>query len=196
MLERTPTRGEQMLLFARNFLKHPRMLGSVIPSSRFLVDQVLRQVEWQRARVIVEYGPGVGNFTTEILRRMRPDATLVVIEMNPSFVGFLRETIVDSRLHVVEGSAADAAALLAQLGKPSADYVISGIPFTTLAPGVRESVLETTRGILRPDGAFLVYQFTASVLPHLVRFFGHVERRFEPFNVLPAQVFYCQHRAA
>jgi len=96
----------ETLLFARNFLRHPNMLGSIIPSSRFLVEQVLGPVDWGRARVIVEYGPGVGTFTCEILRRMRSDAQLVAIETNRDFVRFLRRTLPDSRLHVVHDSAA------------------------------------------------------------------------------------------
>ena len=60
MLQSAHPRREQLLLFARNFLKHPRMLGSLIPSSRFLIDEVLQAVDWANARVIVEYGPGGG----------------------------------------------------------------------------------------------------------------------------------------
>ena len=56
-------RGEETLLFAKNFLQHPRMLGSLIPSSRFLVERLLRKVDWKRAKTIVEYGPGVGTIT-------------------------------------------------------------------------------------------------------------------------------------
>ena len=60
------------------------MLGSLIPSSRFLVNDVLNQVDWDKARVIVEYGPGVGTITQEILKRMRPDAVLLALELNVS----------------------------------------------------------------------------------------------------------------
>jgi len=65
-------------------------LGSLVPSSRFLVNSLLSRVDWERARVIVEYGPGIGNMTQEILKRMRPDAVLVAIEMNPEFVRFMQ----------------------------------------------------------------------------------------------------------
>src|SRR6266850_5591880 len=81
------------ILFARNFLKYPQMLGSVIPSSPFLVNQLLARFDWGRASVVVEYGPGVGNITREVLKRMRPDAVLVAIELNPDFVRFLRAEI-------------------------------------------------------------------------------------------------------
>src|SRR5580658_7670981 len=99
----------ERLLFALNFFRHPFMLGSIWPSSRYLVDEVLRPIDWERAGVIVEYGPGVGTITAEILRRMRPDAHLIAIETNEAFVKVLRSWFSDSdpRLHVVNESAAD-----------------------------------------------------------------------------------------
>src|SRR5271154_3563598 len=69
-------------LFARNFFKFPSMIGSVVPSSKFLVKDLMAEVDWDRARVLVEFGPGVGTLTREILKRMRPDAVLVAIELN------------------------------------------------------------------------------------------------------------------
>lgn len=194
MMQKSPSRAAQILLFASNFLKYPAMLGSVIPSSRFLIGEVLDQVDWERARVLVEYGPGVGNFTEQILRRMRPDATLLALETNPEFVRFLGESFTDPRLQVVHGSAADVDRILQQRGLDKADYIISGIPFSTMPPALREAILKTTHGVLDPTGAFLVYQFSARVLPDLRRIFGRVERSFEPFNILPAQMFFCQPR--
>ena len=189
------SRPKQLLLFGRNFIKHPKMLGSLIPSSRFLVNHVLAEVDWRRARVFLEYGPGVGTFTTEILRRMRPDAVLVALETNTDFVRFLRRRVRDDRLHVIHGSAADADAALARLELTHADYVLSGIPYTTMPPDLRDAILRKTHAVLHPSGAFLVYQFTRSVLPHLQQVFGLVDQDFEPLNVMPARLFYCRHRA-
>jgi phospholipid N-methyltransferase len=187
------SRSEQILLFGRNFIKHPKMLGSLIPSSRFLVNKVLSEVDWARARVFLEYGPGVGTFTTEILRRMRPDAVLIALETNADFVRFLRGRIHDDRLHVVHGSAAEADAALARLDLSHADYIISGIPYTTIPHDVREVILRKTHSLLHPSGAFLVYQFTRTVLPHLQQVFALIDQDFEPLNVMPARLFYCRH---
>jgi phospholipid N-methyltransferase len=186
------TRSEQILLFGRNFVKHPRMLGSLIPSSRFLVDRVLRQVDWGRAGTVVEYGPGVGTITGEILRRLRPDATLVTIEMNRDFVHYLRRTVHDRRVHVAEGSAADVKDVLADRRLGHADYVISGIPYSTMPPDVRERILRATHDVLHPHGAFLVYQFTRAVLPYLRDTFALVDQEFEPRNIMPARLFFCR----
>ncbi len=179
------------LLFAQNFLKHPKMIGSLIPSSRRLIDRVLCKVDWQKARVIVEYGPGVGTITREILARMRPDAALFVIETNDDFAEYLEKNLRDRRLRIVRGSAVDVRKILLMHGYASANYVISGIPYTTMTEEVRQGVVIATRDVLAPDGAFLVYQFTRVMLPYLKNTFDNVQEEFEPMNILPAQVFEC-----
>lgn len=185
-------RNGDVLLFARNFFRHPRMLGSIVPSSRFLIKQLLEPINWGRARVIVEYGPGVGTITAEVLRQLRADGTLIAIEMNPDFVRHLSSSIDDPRLRVVEGSAADVDEILRRCGFTRADYIISGIPVSTIAAPVREQILRKTCDVLEPGGAFLVYQFSTRVLQDLKRIFGYVGRKFQPLNVLPAHLFICQ----
>jgi phospholipid N-methyltransferase len=186
-----PPNGNR-LLFARNFFRHPRMLGSIVPSSRFLIKQLLEPINWGRARVIVEYGPGVGGITAAVLQRMRADGTMIAIEMNPDFVTYLRQSITDPRLRVVDGSAAEVQEILARHGLTRADYIISGIPFSTIAAPIRERILQKTHDVLEPGGAFLVYQFSTRVLQDLKRIFGYVGRKFELLNVLPAHLFICQ----
>ena len=142
-------RNGERLLFARAFLRHPLLLGSVIPSSRFLVKGVLDRIDWGRARTIVEYGPGVGTITGEILSRMHAEGTLVAIEMNPEFVRFLRTAYPDRRLRVVEGSAEHINDTLRRLGLAHADYIVSGIPFSTLPAARRENILHQSRAAQR-----------------------------------------------
>lgn len=185
------SRSDQALLFARNFFKHPKMLGSLIPSSRFLIEHLTRQIRWDRANVIVEYGPGVGTITQHLLRRMRPGTHLVVIEMNEDFVKFLRRQFPDPRLHVIHGSAAEVDQVLNRLGLKKADYVLSGIPFSTMPAEVRASIIDKTRAVLRPKGKFLVYQFSRAVHPHLKERFTKIQREWEPLNILPAHLYYC-----
>jgi phospholipid N-methyltransferase len=182
----------QTILFAKNFFKHPTLLGSFIPSSPFLINQLLAKIDWRRARVIVEYGPGIGNISGEILKRMRPDAVLVAIELNPEFVAFLRSEFDDPRLQVVEGSALEVGEVISRLRLPRIDYIISGIPYSTIAHEVRCEILRESCRMLKPDGAMLVYQFTRVVLPYLQRNFGRIETNFELFNILPAHIFHCQ----
>ena len=190
--QRTLGRPRSGWLFALNFFRHPLMLGSIVPSSRFLIRELLKPVDWDQAKVIVEYGPGVGVITTEVLKRMRPDAMLIAIETNPDFVTYLRDAIQDERLHVVEGSAEAVDEILKRYGQSNASYVISGIPFSTIPAPIRERILQKTCDALKPGGSFLVYQFSSRVFEDLQRIFRYVRRQFEPLNVLPAHLFFCQ----
>ena len=181
----------QALVFARNFFKNPKMLGSLIPSSRFLIKQLLRDVKWNDVRVIVEYGPGVGTISGEILKRMRPDAKLVVFEINDDFVRVLKGRFNDPRLHVLHRSAAQVQDALRELGLEKADCAIAGIPFSIMKDEDRQAVLQNTHAALRPGGSFLVYQFSSRVRADLEKIFGPVHQGFEPLNILPARLFHC-----
>jgi phospholipid N-methyltransferase len=177
--------------FLRGFLKNPVMVGSVIPSSRVLIDKMLGPVDWENTRLFVEYGPGVGTFTRHILDRLRPDATLVTIDTNPDFTRYLNRSIEDPRLVAVTGSAADVEAILADRDLGQADYVLSGLPFSTLPPGVGDAIAKATARVIRPGGAFLVYQFSPKVRDFIKPHFERIERGFEWINVPPAVLFWA-----
>ncbi|HVV01200.1 MAG TPA: rRNA adenine N-6-methyltransferase family protein [Verrucomicrobiae bacterium] len=193
ILQASKPRGavSQFLLFARNFLKHPNLVGWMLPSSPWVVKDVLRHVDWDKAKVIVEYGPGVGTFTKRVLELMRPDAALIAIEINRDFHDYLQSSIKDPRLRLIKDSAANVAEVLARLGFSHADYVISGIPFKTLPEPVCDSVVRNTYSVLRPEGSFLVYQLSSAVLPYLEKVFGKVARDTQILSFIPARLFYC-----
>jgi phospholipid N-methyltransferase len=185
------SRAAEILLFAKNFLRNPYMLGSIIPSSRYLVNTVLAPIDWPRARVIVEYGPGTGTFTAEILRRMRSDARLIAIETNFEFVKFMGASLPDPRLHIEHDSAENVAAILRRRALPRADYIVSGIPLGSMPKDLQARISTASQDALESNGEFLVYQFTSRVLPVLRETFQTVRRSVEFRNIPPAQLFIC-----
>src|SRR3984893_18167578 len=140
------------VLFARNFFKHPSMLGSVVPSSSFLVKHLMAEIDWDRARVLVEFGPGVGTITREVLKRMRRDAVLLVIEVNGDFVEHLKNTIGDPRLRIVHASAAHVRRILAEQRLAPADYIISSLPYSIMPESLRQDVVIESRHALKAQG--------------------------------------------
>lgn len=179
------------VLFARNFFKHPSMLGSIVPSSSFLVKHLMAEIDWDRARVVVEFGPGVGTITREVLKRMRRDAVLLAIELNEEFVEHLGETIHDTRLRLVHGSAADVRRILAEQGLAPADYIISSIPYSLLSAAQRQEIVSESRHALQAQGSLLVFQFNRALLPYLKSSFSSVKLNFQLWNILPVLVFHC-----
>jgi phospholipid N-methyltransferase len=177
-------------VFLEGFLEHPVMVGSIIPSSRFTITKMLAPVKWDECKVFVEYGPGVGTFCRPVLSRLRRDGQLIVIDTNPLFIDYLRATITDSRFSAVHGSAADVEEIVRAHGHDHADYVLSGLPFSTLPDGVGPAIASATHRVLRPGGAFLVYQFTAKARDFMAKHFTRIDSGFELLNVLPCFLYW------
>jgi phospholipid N-methyltransferase len=183
--------GGPLWQFLVGFVKHPRMVGSVIPSSKILIDKMLAPVDWANTKLFVEYGPGVGTFTQHILERLAPDATLITIDTNDDFTRYVSRKFTDSRLIAVTGSAADVRTIVADCGFAHADYILSGLPFSTLPAGVGPAIAAETAEALRPGGAFLVYQFSPKVRQFIAPHFERIDRDFEWLNVPPATLFWA-----
>jgi phospholipid N-methyltransferase len=180
-----------LMMFFKGFLKHPVMVGSVIPSSDTLIRHMLGRVDWENTKLFVEYGPGVGTFCPHILERMKPDATYIAIDLNPDFVDYLSATITDNRFRAVQGSAADVEQIVRDSGFEHADYILSGLPFSTLPSGVGPAIAAATMRILRPGGAFLVYQFRAKVRDFLSPHFARIDQAMEYWNIPPCCLFWA-----
>lgn len=178
-------------MFFREFLRHPVMVGSVIPSSGRLIRNMLSRTDWANTKLFVEYGPGVGTFCQPILDRMAPDAMLIAIDTNREFVDYLGKRIVDPRFVPVLGSAADVRQIISDNGHDHADYILSGLPFSTLPAGIGPKIAAETQAALRPGGAFLVYQFNPKVKDFLTPHFARIDHAFEPVNIPPAQLYWA-----
>ena len=63
--------------------------------------------------------------------------------------------------------------------------------FLPVTAGVGPAIAEATADVLRPGGAFLVYQFSPKVRQFIAPFFERIDRDFEWFNVPPATLFWA-----
>ena len=172
-------------VFIRGFIEHPRMVGAVMQSGPVVVREMLAPVDWSNTKLFVEYGPGVGTFCQPVLDRLPRDADLLVIDTNPLFIDYLRRTFTDSRFHAVLGSAVDVEEIVRSIGHEQADYVLSGLPFSTLPDGLGPAIAEATRRVVRQGGAFLTYQYTTAARDYTARYFPRVESRRVWANVPP-----------
>ena len=175
--------------FLRGFLRNPKEVGSIVPSSRFLTRRVLECGRVSQARVIVELGPGPGVFTREILKRMPADAKLVAIEISSDFVHVLRREYRDSRLTIYAGSSTDLEKALAEAGETRADLVVSGVPFSTMERGAGRATLEAAKRVLSERGRFVAYQFRSHVRRFAEPVFGPAETHSGFWNLPPMRIY-------
>jgi phospholipid N-methyltransferase len=180
---------EHRIAFFQAFLRKPKEVGSIIPSSRFLMRRVARSAGVDRARLVVELGPGTGGSTRALLRAMRPDATLLAIEINPRFARLIATSVRDSRLIVHTGSAEDIRGALKAHGLPAPDVVLSGIPFSTMPRGLGLAVVREVHEALAPGGRFVAYQVRDRVEILGREVFGPARVQTELLNVPPMRVY-------
>lgn len=178
-------------LFLREFLKNPSGVASIAPSSERVIRRMLGPVDWANTKLFVEYGPGVGTFCNAVLERLPADATYIAIDPNPDFIEHLRHTIRDPRFVLVRGSAEAVNEIIAAHGFDHADYILSGLPFTTLPPGVGDHIARETAKALRPGGAFLVYQFRPKVRTIFEPYIPKIDQAIEWWNIPPAQLWWA-----
>lgn len=169
--------------FLKNALRDFSHVAALFPSTPFACRSIARNLP-SSTQVVVEYGPGSGVVTRELLRRLPKDGQLVAYEINAAFAQDLREWP-DGRLEVHEGDIVAASARLKEEFAGGVDAVISGIPFSFLSPDKRDLVVKNTAAALRPGGRFIVYQNSSKMTKPLRKHFTKVSCRFEPRNVFP-----------
>lgn len=194
-------------LFLNESIKSFSTTASVVPSSPYLARAMLRSIDFSGATSLVEVGVGTGPMTQELLRRMRPDARLYALDINPRFIDYLRSAIDDSRLIPIAGSAEDLGTILAARGVVQADAIVSSLGLSTMPEAVRKRILREMKRHLRPSGVFSQFQYLhARHAPRCLSFFGMDAFCEEQFlrqyfgrvslhtvlrNFLPATVYTC-----
>lgn len=178
--------------FLKEFFKEKKTVGAIAPSSKVLVKFMLGKLNVEAAKVIVEYGPGTGPFTTELLRRMAPDAKLLVFETQENFCTILKEKFKDDRIVIIQDSAEKIGDYLHQHGFKNADLIISSLPFTVIPNPAKTNILNNTVKYLNRNGIFTQYQYSLNAHKLLKVRFKEVKVKFSPFNLPPAFVYTCR----
>ena len=168
----------------------------IVPSSQALIRRVCSKMDFSKPKVIVEYGPGEGCHTRELLKKMHPESRLLLFELDEELSEHLKEQFRDdSRVEVLNIDAAELPNVLAERGIPHCDYVVSGIPFSIIEINKKRELLQKTYDSLAPDAdsAFVIYQMTAELRQH-AKHFPRIESEYCLQNLPPMFVikFYKQ----
>jgi phosphatidylethanolamine/phosphatidyl-N-methylethanolamine N-methyltransferase len=158
-------RGEQSLMFFKEYLRKPRDIGSAMPSGPRLTDLMIRALALPDRGCVVELGPGTGVFTAALIAAgIRPER-LLLIERNREFADFLRGRF--PQVAIVSGDAQELPALLASRKEANVSRIVSGLPLRSMDRAARLSIAQATSEALAPGGRFV--QFTYLSGPPIAR---------------------------
>ena len=146
-----------LTLFLGRFMRHPSAVGAIAPSSRFLARKMVRGVPLESGVRIVEFGPGTGPFTREILAHLPAKGAYLGIERDAAFFDVLVRRFPDGSFH--HGSVEHLPKLLAEKSWPAVDHIVSGLPFASLPTAVTRNILDATSAALAEGGTFTTFQY-------------------------------------
>ena len=196
--------------FVQEALADFHTTASVTPSSRYLARAMVKALDLAKAKVVVEFGPGTGVMTRELLAAAPEDAQILAFEINTRFVDDLRTEIKDPRLEVIAAGAETASAEFQRRGYARVDAVLSSLGFGMMPENLSREILRDFMPFLDKQSAFTQFQYLQglrwrqnngngrgkveffNLQAFLGEYFPTVQTSIVWRNLPPAKVFSCR----
>jgi len=176
--------------FIKESLKSIKEVGTVFPSSKFVVATMIEPINFEKDISILEFGSGTGVITKEILKNMTVRSKLICFETNESFQKELKQKF-DEKITLINDSAENMKLHLNKLKITKVDYIISSIPLVTLPKKITNNILLTSSEILGKDKKFVQLQYSKMMDKRLKKYFNQIDIKFTPKNYIPAFIYTC-----
>jgi len=191
-------RATDTVRFLRHFLTNPMRTGAIVPSSRGLARLMTNNMKLDKAKIVVDVGAGTGAFTAEALRKVRPCAKVIAIEINPHFARVIKKRY--PQVHLISDSVEHLPRHLKRAGHRHADAVLCSLPWTHFPYPLQRRLLDAIVDSLKPGGRFTTFAYIHSAWwPSARRFRRLLKLRFRRvtrsgiawLNIPPALVNFC-----
>lgn len=191
LIGRTHYQLSEKLAFMYKFIRSPRTVGSITPSSGYLARAMVRPIDWTAVNHVVELGAGTGPITRELQRASRSSVRITLFEKDPALRRHLATAFPEYRCYP------DACRLLETLrkeGNETVDAIVSGLPFFNFSSSLREQLMHQIVSALKPGGLFVAFQYSLQMKKQFAPHFHIDDIRFVPWNVPAAFVYICRNK--
>jgi phospholipid N-methyltransferase len=182
---------EIKMFFTKEALHNINTIGSIQPGSKYLIEKCLKDVEFKRDQIILEFGSGNGNFTAEILKRIPKSTQLISFETNKKFFEHCLEKFKSHDNFKIHNCSAEKFNQLSEIKEKKVDYVISSLPLSLLKKDLITSIVQKVKYHLKPNGCFIQYQYSFGKYLFLRNNFNDVKLNFVVRNLPPSFIYKC-----
>ncbi len=170
----------ESLNFVKGFVRHPKEIGAIIPSSSFLSKEMLKDVNFYRAAAIAEYGCGTGAFTRDIVNNLQPQTKFIGLEINKGFYKSLKAILPSAgNVYLYNNSAENIRQICKNENITYLDYVICALPWANFNSELQLKLLQSTIEHMSKDGTLINFSYLHSfVLPTFKHFTSLLESHF------------------
>jgi phosphatidylethanolamine/phosphatidyl-N-methylethanolamine N-methyltransferase len=148
--------------FVREFLRDPRSIGAIAPSSSALAQAMSTAADLSSRTTIFEFGPGTGAFTRSISAQLRPDQRYVGIEQNARFASLLADKF--PHMTFVCGSVENLQDIAERVGVSAIDAIICGLPWASLPLVTQTRTFEAMRALMPANSVFATFAYLQGLL--------------------------------
>jgi phosphatidylethanolamine/phosphatidyl-N-methylethanolamine N-methyltransferase len=196
MTQRTvkPNRIGSNFLFLGKFLRHGITIASIWPSSKSLAKATVKEVDFDKAKVIVELGAGTGPITDVIIQRLKPHTRFIAIERDADFARILHERFSGlPNVEIVHADVRDLETVLRDRGITEVDFFLSGLATPTLPEPVRLGMLACVRRYMAEHGVFSnITEIPYIYWKYYKSLFHDVDFQIVVANMPPGGVYHCR----
>ena len=180
------------------FLAKPFTTGAICASSPELAKMITEDIGIEKAKCVVELGPGTGAVTSFIAEAVPTKSTFFAVELNHNMYIALKRRF--PKLKVYQDCASNLPMLLDKEGFKHADTIISGLPWASFSDELQEEILNAIVAALPKGGTFATFAYIqGTLLPsgrnfkrRLRKHFSKVEKsKVVWMNIPPAFVSRC-----
>lgn len=182
-----------MFNFIKEFIKDPKFIGAIAPSGKELANKMIEDIDFKNCKCIVEYGPGTGVFTEKIMARKNEETLFLVFETNYEFFRNLNDTYGHKKnVKIINDSAENVKFYLDEFNINKVDYIVSGLPFTSLPKEVSKGILKASIEVLNDDGYLITFQYSLAKKKFFNDYFNDMKIKRSLINLPPAYVLTFQ----
>jgi len=175
-------------ILIKDFIKDLKV-GAIASSSKYVSKNMVNKIDFDKANILIEYGPGKGIITKQLLDLMKKDAILFAFETNENFLEYMTK-INDERLIILNADAEEAQNILKNRFKiEQVDYIISTIPFTFFDRRKRRRIIYRSYSMLKEKGKFITSQYSWLIYNLIKNKFSESSIKATLFNLPPAFIF-------
>lgn len=145
---------------------------------------MVQWIDWESVDSVVEYGPGTGAFTAQILQSKRPGTEFFAVELNSNFAATLATRFPD--VPILQDSVANIEQLCQQQQISEVDAIICGLPWAAFSDHDQTDYLDAMMRVLRPGGYFATFAYLQGMaLPAARRFRKKLQSYFADVRISP-----------
>ncbi len=171
------------LIFLWHWIKNGKKNASVTPSSMFLAELMLKDIDFSAVDSVIELWAGTGIFTEYILKKAKKWTKIISIEVEDMYVKILHKKF-GNKIIIEQEDVRNIDQIRKKYKIDKIDLIISGLPFEPAHSIHKEIKAYTSQGTI-----FRSFTYQPSTFKKLYHGFPIHKIWFTVLNIPPARVY-------